>query len=78
MSTKTRKSIWQRLLIADFYLAALLLLIAGVLKSMRPGVSELLESLLEQGILSLSLILTLSIYLIVSFVLSLFALLELE
>ena len=50
-----RGRVWQRLIVADFYLAALLLLIAGVAKAMRPGVSELLENLLEQGLLSLPL-----------------------
>lgn len=40
------------LLVADYYLAALLLVWAGVVKLRSPGVGDLLESLLEQEILS--------------------------
>ncbi len=55
MTAECRQYRWrQRLLAADFYLAVLLLLIAGVLKVRQSGVSELLQSLLEQEILSIS------------------------
>ena len=51
---------WRWLVTADFYLASLLLLVAGLLKVMRPGVSELLQSLLEQELFSLPVILFLA------------------
>lgn len=44
---------WHGIVVADFYLASVLLLVAGVLKFRQPGVSELLQSLWEQGLFSL-------------------------
>lgn len=39
-------------LVLDYYLAAILLLIAGILKARDPGISDLLQTLYEQDILS--------------------------
>ena len=45
---------WRRLIVFDYYLAVVLLLAAGLIKLVRPGgVGELLQSLWEQGFLSL-------------------------
>lgn len=51
---------WHLLVVVDFYIAAGLLLTAGVLKAMRPGISELLEYFLEQGVFPLTLVLFLA------------------
>ncbi|MFC1513050.1 MauE/DoxX family redox-associated membrane protein [Thermodesulfobacteriota bacterium] len=48
---------WKWLVTADFYLASLLLLIAGLLKVKHPDVSELLQNLLDQDVFPLALIL---------------------
>ena len=48
---------WRLFVAADYYLAALLLLVAGCLKLRQPEVSELLQTLLEQELFPLSLIL---------------------
>ncbi|MBU4261228.1 MAG: hypothetical protein KKC76_05020 [Proteobacteria bacterium] len=47
------KKFLQLLVIGDYYLAALLLVWAGVSKITSPGVGDLLESLLAQNIISL-------------------------
>lgn len=52
-----RRRWWRWLVTADFYLAVLLLLVAGLLKLRQSGVSELLQTLLELDIFPLSLIL---------------------
>ncbi|MFZ5766414.1 MAG: MauE/DoxX family redox-associated membrane protein [Thermodesulfobacteriota bacterium] len=41
------------LIITDYYLAATLLVIAGAIKISSPGVGDLLETLLEKGLLNL-------------------------
>ncbi|MDH4322353.1 MAG: hypothetical protein OEV73_12750 [Desulfobulbaceae bacterium] len=51
---------WRWLIVADFYIASLLLLIAGFLKAGESGVSELLQNLLERGALSLAAVLFIS------------------
>ena len=60
MNCKSSGGFWRLLVVVDFYIAAGLLLVAGVLKVMRPGISELLENFLEQGIFPLSLVLFLA------------------
>jgi len=47
------KKFLQLLVISDYYLAALLLVWAGVSKITAPGVGDLLESLLAQNLISL-------------------------
>ena len=56
----TGRGWWRRLIVTDYYLASLLLLVAGLLKARHAGVSELLQSFLDQGILPLSVILAVS------------------
>lgn len=51
---------WGWLLTADYYCAASLLLVAGIGKLIRPGVSELLQRLWEQDILALAAMLAVS------------------
>ena len=51
---------WRWLIVADLYLASLLLLIAGLLKMGEAGVSELLQNLLDRGLLPLAMVLFLS------------------
>ncbi|HIJ78761.1 MAG: hypothetical protein OEY01_06510 [Desulfobulbaceae bacterium] len=52
---------WSRLLVVgNYYLAATLLLIAGILKLLNPEVSELLQTLYEQKILGFDTILVVS------------------
>jgi hypothetical protein len=47
------KKIFHLLVIADYYLAALLLVWAGLSKISSPGVGDLLEALLEQQVISI-------------------------
>lgn len=47
------------LILIDYYLAALLLLIAAILKLRESGVGELLEALHEQGMLNLDMVILL-------------------
>ena len=54
------KNFRRNLVIIDYYLAALLLVAAGVNKIITPGVGDLLETLLEQDIITLDQLLLLS------------------
>ena len=54
------KHFLRHLVIIDYYLAALLLVVAGVSKIITPGVGDLLETLLEQEIITLDQLIFLS------------------
>ncbi|MBI4791388.1 MAG: hypothetical protein HY789_01290 [Deltaproteobacteria bacterium] len=54
------KHFLRHLVIIDYYLAALLLVAAGVSKIITPGVGDLLETLLEQEIITLDQLIFLS------------------
>lgn len=56
----SNKTIFRTTIIANYYLAALLLIIAGILKTIHPAVSDLLQALFEQGLLSFDAVLTVS------------------
>ncbi|MGV1098468.1 MauE/DoxX family redox-associated membrane protein [Thiovibrio sp. JS02] len=48
------------LVLGNYYLAALMLLVAGIMKAVAPGVSDLLQALYESGFLSFPAIITIS------------------
>jgi hypothetical protein len=57
---KVFSRLWYWLVIANYYLAAALLLIAGVLKLDSPAVGELMEAILEKEIIDIEIIMTIS------------------